>query len=124
MGIEDFVQKKIEGTRQKGAEKINQKIEESGKEKAEELMEYHEETEVNGIKIIVWFDNGYQNYVLLFPQIKTDEEINDSLFMIDKNPENAKKVYDYAVGLAEEEENVRDLYKKAEEFTSNLLERE
>ena len=124
MDIENFVQKKIGEARQKGAEKINQKIEKSSEERAKELMEYHEEAEVNGIKIIVWFDNDYQNYVLLFPQIKTDEEINDSLFIIDKNPENAKKVYDYAVELAEEEKDVRNLYKKAEEFTRNLLERE
>jgi len=86
---------------------------------------YREETEVNGINIIASYDTGYQDYVLYFPQIPVGEEssekgVHDQLFRIDNNPENAKKVFDYAVKEAKNESDIYELYKKAEKFARSL----
>ncbi len=86
---------------------------------------YREDGEVNGVKISVYFDTTYKDYVLYLPQIEVDnkalkKKVYDQVFRISSSKENAKKVYDYAVGLAKSESDIFEIYKKAEEFAREL----
>ena len=85
---------------------------------------YKNEAEVNGIIIDAHYDIGYMDYVLYFPQIDMNEAIakgtGDQLFRIGESPEIAKKVFDYAVKLAETESDVYEVFKKAEKFAKTI----
>ncbi|MBT5502665.1 hypothetical protein HN858_03415 [Candidatus Falkowbacteria bacterium] len=89
------------------------------------VEEYHEQTEINGIRISIGYDSTYQDYTLYFPQLDPDDKvqaigISDQVFRIDENPKNAKKVYDFAMKEAETVADVYELYKKAKAFADTL----
>jgi len=86
---------------------------------------YLERAIVNGIKMKVGWDRGWNNYVILFPQIDIVEVglkrgVHDQLLEIGTNPEVAKQVFDYAAKLAETEPDVYDLYQQVENFIRKL----
>lgn len=89
---------------------------------------YYENTNINGINIIIRWDNGYQGYTIYFPDIKFGGNlvklygITDQIIRIGKNKETAKEVFDYA---CEEAKHVRSgspykLYQEVSEFIFNL----
>ena len=80
---------------------------------------------INGIKMKVGWDRGWNNYVIFFPQIELNEQtlnkgVTDQLIEISKNPARAKEVFDYAAKLAETEPDVYKLYQQVKEFVGKI----
>jgi hypothetical protein len=80
---------------------------------------------VNGVKIVVEWDNGYDDYVIYFPQIEIGEAasekgIHDQTLRITRKPDVAKVVFDYACQLAKNESDVYKIYKSVEDFSGDL----
>ena len=77
---------------------------------------------VNGFDIRVYCDPDSLNYEIRFPQIDISDEatqakgIADQVIIISDNPEDAKKVFEYAKELAKTEKDLHSLYLKSEEF--------
>src|SRR3989338_7131529 len=82
--------------------------------------EYHDLKVVNGIKIDVAWDQT--NYIIVFPQIELGSEeaqkihILDSYIRINKRPEVAKAIFDYACTKAKLSSNVYELLKSVEKY--------
>jgi hypothetical protein len=71
----------------------------------------------------VGWDRGWNDYVILFPQIDIVNEglkkgVHDQLLEIGTNPEVAKKVFEYAVQLVEKAPDVYSLYQEVKDFGS------
>ena len=87
---------------------------------------YHEATTVNGVDISVGWDNGYNDYTIYFPQIdlshawENEEGVSDQVLRLSRRPDVAKKVFDYAVQLAQTESNVYEIYRKVDAFSRDL----
>lgn len=81
----------------------------------------HEKETVNGVEISVGWDDGYGDYTIYFPQIDISDEVRergiaDQVIRISESAEDAKKVFEYAKGLAERGESIEVIYKKVEEY--------
>lgn len=92
--------------------------------KAEKDTRYREERNINGVHFRVEWDDGYQEYAIYFPDLKTGEEgVPDNLLRISGNVEHAKQVLGKAVELAsidlltwDSESPDKDVLKAIEEF--------
>lgn len=92
-------------------------------ESEQEPKKYHEAATVNGTEISVGWDNGYRDYTIYFPQIDLnarEEGVHDQVLRITQRPDVAKKVFDYAVKLAQTEANVYNIYRKVDKFSRGL----
>lgn len=79
----------------------------------------------NGTKIAVGWDNGYSDYTIYFPELELGDEarekgVYDQVIRISEIKDVARKVFDYAVSLAETETGIYDIFKKVEEFSRDL----
>ena len=95
------------------------------KEENIEKGKFREETEINGINIVCEWDSIGRYYALVFPQIELGEGtekkgISDMLFYISANQETAKKVFNYAVNIAQNEPDVYEVFKKSEAYARSL----
>jgi hypothetical protein len=80
---------------------------------------------VNGVEIVVEWDNGYDDYVIYFPQIEIGEAasekgVHDQVLRITRKPDVAKLVFDYARQLAKKEPDVYKIYKRVEDFSGDM----
>jgi len=87
---------------------------------------YHESTTVNGVEISIGWDNGYNDYTIYLPQIRLGEEasekgVYDQIIRLTRHPKIAKQVFDYAVARAQLTSDLHEIYKKVEEYSSDLL---
>jgi hypothetical protein len=87
---------------------------------------YDEEAIINGVKISTYWDYGYNDYVIRFPQIDLrgvaqKRGVNDQVIRISQKPEEAKQVFDHASKLAQSEKDIYELYKKVENFAIRYL---
>ena len=93
---------------------------------AESESKYGDKAMVNGVEISVGWDSGYDDYTIYFPGIEMtsqeaqDKGVFDQVIRISDNPEDAKKVFEYAKKVAEEESNLYNLFKKVEAFVHEL----
>ncbi len=81
----------------------------------------HLENELGGIKIVVEWDEGYNQYVIHYPNLELtkrvkDMGIYDNVQKISKSDESATKTFEYAVHLAAQGTDMYALYKKMEKF--------
>jgi len=91
----------------------------SGKDKS-----YREEKKINRAHFVVEYDENYQEYVIIFPDLKTGEEgIPDNLLRISDEVKNAHQVLEKAVELAkidlptwESKNPDKDILKEIEKF--------
>jgi len=92
---------------------------------AEKENKYREERKINSAHFVVEWDDGYNEYVIYFPDIDTTDrkEIPDEVIRVSDNAEDAKKVLEKAVELAttdlltwESEDPDKDLYKEINKF--------
>ena len=81
-------------------------------------------TEVNGIKVVVEWDNGYGDYVVYLPQIHLPEAhrrgISDQLMRVTRRADVAKQIWDYTIEQAKTAKDVYGLFKKVEAFSRDL----
>ncbi len=77
---------------------------------------------VNGVDIVVKWDEGYDDYVIYLPQIELGKEegIYDQVIRLTRKPEVAKQVFDFATKEAEKTKNVYDLFRSVEKFSKDL----
>ena len=80
---------------------------------------------INGIEIDCHWDDGYRDYVLYLPQIEmgdeaTEKGVDDQVFRISDDPEDAKKVFEFAKELAKTEKDIYKVYLMSEDFARNL----
>jgi hypothetical protein len=98
------------------------------KENKEEQEEYYfDKTHINGIDFQVGWDNNYKDYTIYFPQIiigddARDRGVEDSIIRISENAKTAKLVFEYVKLLAEQEDDIFELYKKIEKLIEDLPE--
>ena len=92
-----------------------------------EAEKYREKTEVNGIKIEVFFIDDFNgpHYEIFFPQIKMSDKaskkgVRDQVIILGEDAESAKRVFNHAAELARTEPDVYELYKKAENYWMSL----
>ncbi|HRZ95003.1 MAG TPA: hypothetical protein P5262_00320 [Candidatus Moranbacteria bacterium] len=99
-----------------------------GEMNSKETGHYYKNEKINGIHFIVRWDEGYRQYTVYFPDIKTYQRmvdrygITDQTIRISNDPKKAEKVFDY---IEKEVKNVRyadpySLYKEVDEFIQNL----
>lgn len=83
---------------------------------------YVGKTTINGVEIIVEWDNDYDDYVVFFPQIDAGkvEGVFDKLIRITRRPEVAKQIFEYTSELAKTEKDVYKIYKQVEDFSRGL----
>lgn len=88
----------------------------------EETSHYEAAAVVNEIEINVRWDEGYENYVLYFPQIRIRNEkgVPDQLFRISQSPEDARRIFEKAKQLAAQKLDVYEVYKQAEVYAGSL----
>lgn len=80
---------------------------------------------INGVEIIVEWDERYDDYVIYLPDINLgreakDQGIYDQVIRITRKPDVAKQVFDYARQLAEKEPDPYKIYKKIEDISQDL----
>ncbi|MFA5791436.1 MAG: hypothetical protein WC884_00140 [Candidatus Paceibacterota bacterium] len=83
------------------------------------------DTAINGIHIIVRWDDSADEYVFYLPQIDLElsrsQGVIDQIQRINADPAIAKKVFDYACEIAKSgESDVYSLYKRVEKFSENF----
>lgn len=93
--------------------------------KEEKKEHYSEGAEINGLYFSVCWDKKYNDYTIYFPEMELkdkarEKKIFDNVLIISKNPETAKKVFDFTKQAAQQEEDVYKLYKMVEVFILNL----
>lgn len=80
---------------------------------------YHEKCEVNGIKISIGWDSGYEDFTIYFPQINLqvgwENGVSDQVIRISQDEKDAKAIYDFAVQQAATARGVYALYTLVEE---------
>lgn len=107
-------------------EAVLKKIEEAKAENREkEIKSFRGVETVNGVEISVAWDEGYKEYTIDFPQISLGDEaqeqgISDRILRIDRSPETAKLVFDYAYRIAKGEPDVYKIFKKVETFITDV----
>lgn len=108
-------------------EKMSLTPEEMGaKPEQQDDKAYREHAESNGFEIDVYWDNGYKDYVIHFPQIdlthahKQEKGVSDELLILSRKPEVAKQIFDFAAKKAGEVKNVYDLYREVKGFTKKF----
>lgn len=83
--------------------------------------EFYQETNVNGIDVIVSYDETRQSYGAYFPQIDTRQVeksgVYDQVLLFSQRADVAKKVYDFIVKEAATTSDVYELFKKARDFS-------
>jgi hypothetical protein len=97
-----------------------------GAPKTPENPKFSEKKIVNGIKIKVRWDEGYDDYTVYFPQIMLGEEaekkgVSDQVIRLTHKEKIAKQVFDYAIKLAETETDVYEIYKQVKEHAHALI---
>lgn len=85
------------------------------KEAPKEKRETHEETTVNGVKIVLKWDKEKGAYTISFPQItlKPDEPRKRDIYqnyVLIEDPEYAKEFYDKAIEFAKNDDDVWSVY--------------
>ena len=92
------------------------------KSEAKLTKDFREQAVVNGIEINIHWDEGYNDFVIYFPQIEglseeaEKQRVPDQVIRSSRRPEDAEQVFDYAKQLAETEKDVYKLYKKVEDY--------
>lgn len=86
---------------------------------------YNEQTTVNGVEISVGWDSSYDNYAIYFPQIQigkvaSEKGVDDQVLRINRRPEVAKQIFDYASKLAQTESDVYKIYKQTNDFLAEV----
>lgn len=125
-GAEDSMtdeQRKLSEAREEGY-----KLAESKQQKAEEKLDesYHEELTVNLFKISVAPDAQNKEFVIYFPQILNDtytmalRGVREDFIRINKRPEDAKKVFDYASKLAKSTKDIFYIYGMVKDFVQAI----
>ena len=77
---------------------------------------------VNGVEIVVEWDEGYDDYVIYLPQIELGKEegVHDQVIRLTRKPEVAKQIFDFATKEAEKTKNVYNLFRSVEKFSKDL----
>lgn len=86
--------------------------------------------EINGIKMEIYWDSGYGDYVLYFPNMRDfinedDEEESlragsNEVFRISRNPQKAEQVLGYAEGVALLNKDPFKVSEKVQQFIDQL----
>lgn len=93
---------------------------------------YRESAEINGVEILVFWDDRAHEFSILFPGVDTtseeasDRKIYDSVIIIDEKNEHAKEVFAYAKEKALEygKDKILDLYEDVQKKTRALTKME
>ncbi len=77
---------------------------------------------INGVETMVHWDDSYKDYVIYFPQVDlgNDQGVYDQVIRLGDSPEDAKKIFEAACGIAETESDVYKVYKKIEMLAREL----
>jgi len=125
----DFALRRDDGSLKMLGNQVERAREEmDGEMNSKETGHYYKNEKINGVNFIVRWDEGYRQYTVYFPDIKTYQRmvdlygVADQVIRISNDPKKAEKVFDYT---RKEAENVRyadpySLYKKVDEFIQNL----
>jgi|GEM_PF-6976488 len=96
-----------------------------GVQPREEDKQYREQTEVNGVKIEVRWDDTNNDYLIYFPQIDIGDEnrergIYDQVIRMGQDQKSVKEVFEFAKEVAERFGDVYEVYPRVEGYIRSL----